>query len=120
MARLPVGWDPFPVPNFTCARLRSANCKEDRGNSQPTTEQSQRTQDRLDDDVLAHFNVLPFDTAASRDWVRLMRGQSNTLVLDGMIAAIAKRAPISRSYPETSPTFEQLGIPVLNPFEFGG
>ena len=39
--------------------------------------------------VLAAYNILPVDAAAFREWGRLMHRQSDTLLQDAMIAAVA-------------------------------
>ncbi len=73
----------------------------------------------LDDEVLPRFYVLPFDTAAAREWARLMQGRSDTLILDAMIAATANVhgfTVVTRNVPD----FRQLGVPILNPFETQG
>ena len=66
--------------------------------------------------VLLAFDVLPMDVSAFREWARLMRGRSDTLVYDAMIASIAvvnRLTVVTRNVRD----FEQLGVQVLNPFE---
>jgi len=41
------------------------------------------------DQLAASYNVLPMDARASRCWARLMRGRSDRLIEDAMIAATA-------------------------------
>ncbi len=62
------------------------------------------------------FSVLPADAAAFIEWARLMHRQSDTLTLDALIAAVAavnSLTVVSRNVRD----FEQLGVPVLNPFD---
>ena len=62
------------------------------------------------------FSVLPADAAAFKEWARLMHRQSDTLTLDALIAAVAQvnsLTVVSRNVRD----FEQLGVPVLNPFD---
>ncbi len=66
--------------------------------------------------VLLAFEVLPMETLAFREWARLMHQRSNTLIYDAMIAAIAivnQLTVVTRNVRD----FEQLGVPVLNPFD---
>ena len=67
------------------------------------------------DRVLAGYNVLPVDAAAFREWARLMHRQSDTLLQDALIAAVAV---VHRLIVATRNTrdFERLGVPVLDPF----
>ena len=70
----------------------------------------------LEAHVLAPFDILSMDADAFREWARLMQGQSNTLIYDAMIASIAavnRLTVVTRNVRD----FEQLGVPVLNPFE---
>ncbi|MCY3732983.1 MAG: type II toxin-antitoxin system VapC family toxin [Chloroflexi bacterium] len=82
-------------------------------------ERAAELEDWLDDEVLNHFNVLSFDIASAREWARIMRRQSDTLMLDGMIAATAQvrgYMVVTRNVRD----FQQLGSRVLDPFEFEG
>ncbi len=66
--------------------------------------------------VLLAFDVLPLDETAFRQWARLRHRQSETLTYDAMIAAIAivnQLTIVTRNVRD----FEQLGVPVLNPFD---
>ena len=66
--------------------------------------------------VLLAFDVIDVDAAAFREWARLMQRQSDTLIYDAMIAAVAivnRLTVVTRNVRD----FEQLGVPVLNPFE---
>ncbi len=66
--------------------------------------------------VLLAFDVLDVDAAAFREWARLMQRQSDTLIYDAMIAAVAivnRLTVVTRDVRD----FEQLGVPVLDPFE---
>ena len=70
----------------------------------------------LEAHVLAPFDVLDVDAAAFREWARLMQRQSDTLIYDAMIAAVAivnRLTVVTRNVRD----FERLGVPVLDPFE---
>ena len=65
--------------------------------------------------VLAAYNILPVDAAAFREWGRLMHRQSDTLLQDAMIAAVASTRGlivVTRNVRD----FEQLGVELVNPF----
>ena len=65
--------------------------------------------------VLDTYRVLAVDALAFREWARLMHRQSDTLLQDAMIAAVAV---VHRLIVVTRNTrdFEELGIPTLDPF----
>lgn len=70
----------------------------------------------LESHLLDSYDILPMDAAAFREWARLMRRQSDTLTNDAMIAAVAivtGLTLVTRNVRD----FEQLGVPVLNPFD---
>lgn len=65
--------------------------------------------------VLNTYQILPVDAAAFREWARLMHRQSDTLLQDAMIAAVAavhRLTVVTRNVRN----FEQLGVPTLDPF----
>ena len=65
--------------------------------------------------VLTTFSVLGIDAAAFREWARLMHRRSDTLVQDALIAAVAianRLTVVTRNVRD----FNQLGVPVLDPF----
>ena len=65
--------------------------------------------------VLDTYQVLAVDATAFREWARLMQRQSNTLLQDAMIAAVAvvhRLTVVTRNVRD----FERLGIPALDPF----
>ena len=67
------------------------------------------------DRVLSTYSVLAVDSAAFREWAKLMHHQSDTLLLDAMIAAVAfvhRLTVVTRNVRD----FERLGAQVLNPF----
>lgn len=67
-------------------------------------------------DVQATYRVLPVDADAFREWARLMQRQSRTLLEDALIAATAivnSLTVVTRNVRD----FQQLGVPVLNPFD---
>ena len=73
----------------------------------------------LDEAVLQHFEVLPLNGAAAREWARLMRGQSDELTMDAMIAATAivhGLIVVTRNERD----FDRLAVRTLNPFEYIG
>ena len=65
--------------------------------------------------VLNTYNILDLDALIFREWARLMHHQSNTLILDALIAAIAnvhRLTVVTRNIRD----FEHLSVPTLNPF----
>ena len=67
------------------------------------------------DRVMDTLSVLPMDAAAFRTWARLMRGASDTLYEDAMIAATALNhdlTVVSRNIGD----FKSFSVRVLNPF----
>ena len=78
------------------------------------TAKAEELEDWLDR-LLETFGVLSVDAPAFREWARLMHRQSSTLMQDAMIAAVAivnRLTVVTRNVRD----FEQLGVPVLNPF----
>ena len=66
--------------------------------------------------VLTSYSVLAVDSAAFREWAKLMRHQSTSLLLDALIAAVAvvhRLTVVTRNVRD----FERLGVQVLNPFD---
>ena len=67
------------------------------------------------DQVLAAYSVLPVDAGAFKEWARLMHRQSDTLMQDALIAAVAivnRLTVVTRNVRD----FQHLGVSVLNPF----
>ena len=84
-----------------------------------TREQDPAKADELDvwlGQVLRAYNVLAVDAPAFREWARLMHGQSDTLMQDALIAAVAKvhrLVVVTRNVRN----FARLNVQVLNPFD---
>jgi predicted nucleic acid-binding protein len=67
------------------------------------------------DRVLNTYQVLAVDAPAFREWAQLMHRQSDTLLQDAMIAAVAvvhRLMVVTRNVRD----FERLGVPTLDPF----
>ena len=65
--------------------------------------------------LLSTFSILPVDASAFREWARLMHRQSDTLMQDAIIGAVARvnrLTVVTRNIRD----LEQLGIPALDPF----
>ena len=68
--------------------------------------------------VLETYDVLPVDAAAFREWARLRHRQSNTLLQDAMIGAVALTNGLTVATRNVR-DFEQLGVKTVNPFAYG-
>lgn len=67
------------------------------------------------DQVANTWNVLPLDARVMRAWARLMAGQQDELIEDGMIAAVAvvhRLTVVTRNVKD----FRSFGVEILNPF----
>ena len=67
------------------------------------------------DRIMATFVVLPMDGSMFRDWARLMKGKSDDLAADAMIAATARAHRLivaTRNLKD----FASFGVQVFNPF----
>jgi predicted nucleic acid-binding protein len=67
------------------------------------------------DRIMATFVVLPMDGSMFRDWARLMKGKSDDLAADAMIAATARAhrlIVVTRNVKD----FASFGVQVFNPF----
>ena len=65
--------------------------------------------------VIDAYEVLPVGAAAFREWARLMHRQTDNLLQDALIAAVAivhRLTVVTRNTRD----FEHLKVPVLNPF----
>ena len=72
--------------------------------------------ERWVDQLEASYQILPMDTAAFREWGRLMHGKSDDLVEDGMIAATARKHDLIIAT-RNEHDFKQLNVQVFNPFK---
>jgi len=71
------------------------------------------------DGVLVTYHLLDVNAAAFRVWAGLMHRQSDALMQDALIAAVAivnRLTVVTRNVRD----FHQLGVPTLNPFAVGG
>jgi predicted nucleic acid-binding protein len=71
--------------------------------------------DRLADS----FQLLAMDSACFREWGRLMNGQSDDLLEDGMIAATARIHDLTLAT-RNERDFRHFGVRVINPFNLRG
>lgn len=60
-------------------------------------------------------NVLPMDAECFREWAILVRGKSDTLLVDAMIAATARVHGLTVATRDTA-DFAAFSVPVFNPF----
>lgn len=71
------------------------------------------------DQLLDSYDVLPADGPVFREWARLMHRQSDTLIQDALIAAVARVHGLTVVTRNTR-DFDQLRVQLLNPFEPAG
>ncbi len=67
--------------------------------------------------VTANYEILPMNALCFKQWAKLMHRQSDTLVMDAMIAATAKifnLIVVTRNVRD----FEHFDCAALNPFEY--
>ena len=67
------------------------------------------------DSVLGAYSVLPVDADVFREWAKLMHRRSDTLMQDGMIAAVAvvhRLTVATRNVRD----FEVFGVDTVDPF----
>ena len=68
------------------------------------------------DQLEASYQILPMDTVSFREWSRLVHGKSDHLIEDGMIAATARTNGLIVAT-RNEDDFNQLNVPVVNPFK---
>ena len=68
------------------------------------------------DQLEAPYQILPMDTVSFREWGRLVHGKSDHLIEDGMIAATARTNGLIVAT-RNEDDFNQLNVPVVNPFK---
>jgi predicted nucleic acid-binding protein len=68
------------------------------------------------DQIEATTQILPMDAACFREWGRVMRGKSDYLIEDAMIAATSRVHGLTVAS-RNERDFEQFGVAVLNPFK---
>jgi toxin FitB len=68
------------------------------------------------DRIEATVQILTMDAACFREWGKIMRGKSDYLIEDGMIAATARVHGLTVAS-RNERDFEQFGVAVLNPFK---
>ena len=86
-----------------------------------TREQDPTKADELDAwlaRLISSHEVLPMDAALFREWGRIKHRQSNTLLVDAMIAATARGHGLTVATRNVS-DFRALGVEVLDPFGAG-
>lgn len=69
--------------------------------------------------IAAGGNVLSLDADSAREAARLLAGEPNHLVADGMIAAIAKVNGLTIATRNTR-DYERFEVSLVNPFEYRG
>jgi predicted nucleic acid-binding protein len=67
------------------------------------------------DRIMTTFAVLPMDGSMFRDWARLMRGKSDDLATDAMIAATARAHSLIVATRNVK-NFASFSVRVFNPF----
>jgi len=67
------------------------------------------------DRIMTTFAVLPMDGSMFRDWARLMRGKSDDLATDAMIAATARAHSLIVATRNVK-NFASFSVQVFNPF----
>lgn len=86
-----------------------------------TREQDPAKADELEEwlaRLIASHEVLPMDAELFREWGRIKHKQSDTLIVDAMIAATAKVRGLTVATRNVS-DFRALGVDVFDPFESG-
>ena len=65
--------------------------------------------------IISSHEVLPMDAHVFREWGRIKHRQSNTLIVDAMIAATAKVGGMTVATRNVA-DYQALGVAVINPF----
>ena len=98
--------------------LAAVTIGEIQGGIEITREQDAAKAAELDewlDHVLATYSVLQVDAIAFKEWARLMHRQSDTLMQDALIAAVAianRLTIVTRNVRD----FQDMNVSILNPF----
>jgi toxin FitB len=66
--------------------------------------------------LAASISVLPMDSACFREWARLLKGKSNDLLEDAMIAATSRVHGLTVATRNVR-DFEHFEVEVVNPFD---
>jgi toxin FitB len=68
-------------------------------------------------EVEESYAFLPMDASCFREWSRLMEGQAQSLAMDAIIAATARKYGLTVAT-RNEKDFRQLGVEMVNPFKF--
>ena len=101
--------------------LSAVTVGEIQGGIEITREQDTAKADELEAwlaKLISSHEVLPMDAAMFREWGRIKHKQSDTLLVDAMIAATAKVHGLTVATRNVR-DFRALGVEVLDPFEIG-
>ncbi len=69
------------------------------------------------DGVMSYYTILPADGTIYREWARLMRGRSDDLAADAMLAATARVLRLIVAT-RNGKDFKSFNAEIYNPFDF--